>query len=271
MAPAPKPAQDTAQSCRRVALVLRGHSFLWRRGTTVSRGGHRNLPQSVLQQLAAATSHLEHVVRPMEALGFEVDIYGATYPSPYIPELEAQYGASLRQRFTILELPGSQLGGVASALAAVPSSSCVRWILILRFDLVLKRSLVPSLQQAWRRGQEFLGPFWCELAADNFPDVGGPLCVSDVLQVFPGSWRDTFAEILREHPDRTHMHGWLPEMIAKGVNPSSVGVLVPRRSISDPAAQWNPLYDFANRERRSPSSNEERDELLRLANGSDVF
>ncbi|OLP83432.1 histone H3-like centromeric protein cpar-1 [Symbiodinium microadriaticum] len=228
VAPAPKPAQDTAQSCRRVALVLRGHSFLWRRGTTVSRGGHRNLPQSVLQQLAAVTSHLEHVVRPMEALGFEVDIYGATYPSPYIPELEAS--------------------GVASALAAVPSSLCVRWILILRFDLVLKRSLVPSLQQAWRRGQEFLGPFWCEFGADNFLDVGGPLCVSDVLQVFPGSWRDTFAEILREHPDRTHMHGWLPEMIAKGVNPSSVGVLVPRRSISDPAAQWMKGYGVRTQE-----------------------
>ncbi|CAE7039650.1 SAP13 [Symbiodinium sp. CCMP2592] len=159
--------------------------------------GHRNLPQSVLQQLAAARSHLDHVVKPLEDLGFEVDVYGATYPSPYIPELEAQYGASLRQRFSILELPGSQLGGVASALAAVPSSLCVHWILILRFDLELKRSLVPSLQQAWQRGQEFLGPFWCEFGSGNFSDVGGPLCVSDVLQVFPGSWRDTFAELIR--------------------------------------------------------------------------
>ncbi|CAJ1376022.1 unnamed protein product [Effrenium voratum] len=239
------PVKPKAATSRRAAVVLRGRSFFWRRG-----GEHLNLPESVPEQLLAARSHMSKVVKPLEALGYEVSIYGATYETAFLQRLEAEYQPKLAANFSRLPLPGSQRQGVEAALNLVPSDSAL--VVLLRFDLVLKRSLGPFLA-AWPR-QEFLAPFWCELSKISLLE-GGSLCVSDVLQIFPGHELARVQQALgaMESPHgHAHFHDWLQLLVEQGVLPNQVGVLVPGRFIADPGAQWNPLYDFANRDRRSP-------------------
>lgn len=238
-------------------VVLRGRSFVWRRGDLATKEGHSGLPESILEQMMAAMSHMEHLVYPLEDLGYEVQVLGATYATPYVERLQEAYGHHLVQNFTLMTPPGSQFEGLQAALNLLDGTNqppaCLGPVVLLRFDLVLKRSLGPFLQRAWRRGQEFLAPFWCE--GNSFSkNVGGGLCISDVLQVFPGEALPAIWDALQEAKGAIHFHHWMTLLVDQGnILPSKVGVLVPQRFITDPAAQWNPLYDFANRERKPPS------------------
>ncbi|CAK9091539.1 unnamed protein product [Durusdinium trenchii] len=236
-----------------VAVLLRGRSFVWRRGVHWRSGGLLGLPESVVEQLVAAESHMAQLVRPLEDLGFQVEIYGATYETPYLEELQAAYRPSLVKNFTLLRPPGSQLEGLSAALALLPDDPCIQHVVLLRFDLILKRPLVPFIQRAWRAQQDFIVPFWCEVS--KISQIGGELCVSDVLQMFPARYAGYVQKALQDFSSAgiSHFHKWVLQMTQLGVLPSQVGVLVRRRFVTDPAGQWNPLYDFANRERRPPS------------------
>jgi len=85
-------AQSPSAAPRRVALVLRGESF---RG---GRSGHHLvvLAGSTHIQLANYRSQLESLVLPFEAAGYDVDVFTASYKTPYDDEFRAVFGDRLK-------------------------------------------------------------------------------------------------------------------------------------------------------------------------------
>eukprot|EP00928_Gymnodinium_smaydae_P088821 TRINITY_DN72869_c0_g1_i1.p1 TRINITY_DN72869_c0_g1~~TRINITY_DN72869_c0_g1_i1.p1 ORF type:complete len:641 (+),score=48.68 TRINITY_DN72869_c0_g1_i1:168-2090(+) len=242
--------KDCAES-RYVALVLRGATFQTRLVDETTIGHVASVPD----QLRAATSHMRYIVDPLEASGYRVHIFGATYPSPFLDSLSEFYGRHMQTNFTVVPLPGSQKETFAKALEAMMQHDatfgiCYRAAFISRFDLILKQS-VPALVPSLHVSNKVMAPFWCEVVAGApYADqVSGSLCASDVLQYVPRKWLRLFHSIIAEntHTHHIHYHDILHSFLYHGVDPSFVGVMLPDRYFTNPVAQWNPLYSFANR------------------------
>ena len=79
----PKTSLPTSEDSKRIAFILRGDAYRGLSYGSTARGSKRGFmctPFAVRIQRAISQSHVDYIIAPLEAAGFVVDVFFATYP-----------------------------------------------------------------------------------------------------------------------------------------------------------------------------------------------
>jgi len=231
--------QSAVQRADAVAVVLRGESF--RIGGQFSRA----TADSAESQMEATQSQLVFLVEPLRHLGFDVDVFSATYTTQFTETLIEKLGEFVRIDLRSRR-PGSQGENAHEALQAVDGYSLqqnktYRFLVMLRHDMVLKQDISKVVQT----DELFLSPFNVTKALRGyFPQL--QYVIPDTLQAFPGKFLLQFVDMISQE-------GWPNEgmwdhMMKRIGGIERFGLLLPDwYADSDAEKSFNPLYRMAGR------------------------
>ena len=164
----PKTSLPTSEDSKRIAFILRGDAYRGLSYGSTARGSKRGFmctPFAVRIQRAISASHVDYIIAPLEAAGFVVDVFFATYPCATDGEaqLERLKGFYNRNHTRVVHVDRIPRPGATQATPANIAMKSLRrlWpkegyrsILIWRFDLVATTpmgSKMTKLRRATRR------------------------------------------------------------------------------------------------------------------------
>ena len=146
----PTTSLPTAEDSKRIAFILRGDAYRGLSYGSTARGSKRGFmctPFAVRIQRAISQSHVDYIIAPLEAAGFVVDVFFATYPCATDGEaqLERLKGFYNRNATRVVHVDRIPRPGATQATPANIAMKSLRrlWpkegyrsVLIWRFDLV---------------------------------------------------------------------------------------------------------------------------------------
>jgi hypothetical protein len=146
----PTTSLPTAEDSKRIAFILRGDAYRGLSYGSTARGSKRGFmctPFAVRIQRAISASHVDYIIAPLEAAGFRVDVFFATYPCATDGEaqLERLKGFYDRNRTRVVHVDRIPRPGATQATPANIAMKSLRrlWpkegyrsVLVWRFDLV---------------------------------------------------------------------------------------------------------------------------------------
>ena len=180
----PTTSLPTAEDSKRVAFILRGDAYRGLSYGSTARGSKRGFmctPFAVRIQRAISQSHVDYIIAPLEAAGFVVDVFFATYGCPDDAEKKLDYlrGFYDRNRTRVVHIDRIPRPGATQATPANIAMKSLRrlWpkegyrsVLIWRFDLVA--TCVEINQCVGCTRQFFTKSFFGDDAADLAPSSG---------------------------------------------------------------------------------------------------
>eukprot|EP00931_Biecheleriopsis_adriatica_P039852 TRINITY_DN22790_c0_g1_i3.p1 TRINITY_DN22790_c0_g1~~TRINITY_DN22790_c0_g1_i3.p1 ORF type:complete len:230 (+),score=38.06 TRINITY_DN22790_c0_g1_i3:208-897(+) len=193
------------------------------------------------RQLDATDSVAHKLVESLEQKGFHVDVFSATYDTPWLGQLEGKLGQSLKASVRT-ECPGSQDKNAHDVMQAAQdhaknTSTTYRWVVMLRHDMKLKLDLGSVIVDR-SPDNKFLFPFKMTKTFRWFEQR-----VPDTIQVFDGKFLEEFAKKMAPWPGEMI---WMSTQAAIGRG-HKFGFLVEYFADSDPFKYQNPLYMFTHR------------------------
>jgi hypothetical protein len=146
----PKTSLPTSEDSKRIAFILRGDAYRGLSYGSTARGSKRGFmctPFAVRIQRAISQSHVDYIIAPLEAAGFRVDVFFATYGCVENAEaqLERLKGFYDRNATRVVHVDRVPRPGATQATPANIAMKSLRrmWpkegyrsVLIWRFDLV---------------------------------------------------------------------------------------------------------------------------------------
>ena len=146
----PKTSLPTSEDSKRIAFILRGDAYRGLSYGSTARGSKRGFmctPFAVRIQRAISASHVDYIIAPLEAAGFRVDVFFATYGCVENAEaqLERLKGFYDRNHTRVVHVDRVPRPGATQATPANIAMKSLRrlWpkegyrsVLIWRFDLV---------------------------------------------------------------------------------------------------------------------------------------
>lgn len=242
----------------RVVVLLRGISFRVGTHGHAGQGGEEDIPT----QERISASHVRHLIEPLEALGFTVDVDGCTYETELSPMLASYYGNRVvGGEFRYLAPPGCQITNALCALEpAEQYAQIYESVYLLRFDLELKPGFGTfGLSASLQFGTEGFDPFflarrgadkifatsWCEEGAPD--NVGGELCSCDLVHQVPQGLLLPFVAAIKSLPAQNHLHNLFKYLPEKGVPRESLDVMNPAHVNCNSALAPNPMYEIPGR------------------------
>lgn len=165
---------------------------LWESKSQKSGHTSTSFSESPEDQWAATQSHIEMFIIPLEAAGYTVDVFSATYDCKWYGELMAKFGSRLKQA-VLTKMPGSQQLNTAQAIGAVSKAhkdNPYLWVVVFRNDMIFKANLGQILIDRNPSGK-FLWPFRLTAALRQFGHR-----VPDTLQVFDAKYLGLFATVI---------------------------------------------------------------------------
>eukprot|EP00404_Azadinium_spinosum_P024497 CAMPEP_0180602694 /NCGR_PEP_ID=MMETSP1037_2-20121125/25117_1 /TAXON_ID=632150 /ORGANISM="Azadinium spinosum, Strain 3D9" /LENGTH=319 /DNA_ID=CAMNT_0022621551 /DNA_START=99 /DNA_END=1059 /DNA_ORIENTATION=- len=234
--------QSAVQRIDAVAVVLRGESF--RIGGQFSRA----TADSAESQMEATQSQLVFLVEPLRHLGFDVDVFSATYTTQFTETLIEKLGEFVRIDLRSRR-PGSQGENAHEALEAVANYShqqnkMYRFLVMLRHDMVLKQ----DISQMVETDDLFLSPFNVTKKLRDYLHhyLHFQHLVPDTLQAFPGKFLLPFVDMVSQ--EGWPIEGIWDHMMKRIGGIERFGLLRPDwYADSDAAKTFNPLYSLAGR------------------------
>ena len=90
----PKTSLPTSEDSKRIAFILRGDAYRGLSYGSTARGSKRGFmctPFAVRIQRAISQSHVDYIIAPLEAAGFVVDVFFATYGCPDNAKIDSKW------------------------------------------------------------------------------------------------------------------------------------------------------------------------------------
>ena len=157
----PKTSLPTSEDSKRIAFILRGDAYRGLSYGSTARGSKRGFmctPFAVRIQRAISASHVDYIIAPLEAAGFRVDVFFATYGCVENAEaqLERLKGFYDRNHTRVVHVDRIPRPGATQATPANIAMKSLRrlWpkegyrsVLIWRFDLVATTPMGSKMQK----------------------------------------------------------------------------------------------------------------------------
>jgi len=201
--------QQTERTTMRIAYLIAGDAF---------RSSRRQLePGSCAEgseepQLHACKSQMTNIIKPLEQAGYDVSLYGVTYPcsggQQLVDSLPGMFDGYMKRFASVARSNityGGQVGGWRAAVSQVMTrvNNNTDWFdyyIITRWDLVADNTTTPEFWKCVLDGQRVARHLGHLNALTT--DTGWGLLNMDFFMILPGSLMENLYSMLLTDPER---------------------------------------------------------------------